>query len=135
MAEWKRICRNRRLCVGLLLIFLLNGFLFVREQVEMDYGLDYTLPQTSISISTIGGSYEIAQENVDSHAALTGYLEWLEKYKKLPLADAIPKLESEKERLMDTAFTASCQYRVALICSSISISLPISVCLTYTRTT
>ncbi len=101
MAEWKRICRNRRLCVGLLLIFLLNGFLFVREQVEMDYGLDYTLPQTSISISTIGGSYEIAQENVDSHAALTGYLEWLEKYKKLPLADAIPKLESEKERLMD----------------------------------
>ena len=101
MAEWKRIFRNRRLCVGLLLIFLLNGFLFVREQVEMDYGLDYTLPQASISISTIGGSYEVAQETVDSHSALTGYLEWLEEYKKLPLADAIPKLEREKERLTD----------------------------------
>lgn len=101
MAEWKRILRNRRLCVGLLLIFLLNGFLFVREQVEMDYGLDYTLPQASISISTIGGSYEIAQETVSSHAALTRYLEWLEEYKKLPLAEAIPELEGEKERLTD----------------------------------
>ena len=101
MTEWKRIFRNRRLCVGLLLIFLLNGFLFVREQVEMDYGLDYTLPQASISISTIGGSYEIAQETVNSHAALTRYLEWLEEYKKLPLAEAIPELEGEKERLTD----------------------------------
>lgn len=101
MAEWKRILRNRRLCVGLLLIFLLNGFLFVREQVEMDYGLDYTLPQTSISISTIGGSYEVAQETVDSYAALTRYLEWLEEYKKMPIAEAIPELEGEKERLTD----------------------------------
>ena len=101
MAEWKRIIRNRRLCVGLLLIFLLNGFLFVREQVETDFGLDYTLPQTSISISTIGGSYEVAQETVDSRAALTRYLEWLEEYKKIPLAEAIPELESEKERLTD----------------------------------
>lgn len=101
MAEWKRILRNRRLCVGLLLIFLLNGFLFVREQIEMDYGLDYTLPQTSISISTIGGSYEVAQETVDSYAALTRYLEWLEEYKKMPIAEAIPELESEKERLTD----------------------------------
>lgn len=101
MAEWKRIFRNRRLCVGLLLIFLLNGFLFIREQVEMDYGLDYTLPQASISISTIGGSYEIAQETVNSHAALTRYLEWLEEYKKMPIAESIPELEGEKERLTD----------------------------------
>ena len=101
MAEWKRIFRNRRLCVGLLLIFLLNGFLFVREQVETDFGLDYTLPQASISISTIGGSYEVAQETVDSHAALTRYLEWLEEYKKMPLTEAIPELETEKERLTD----------------------------------
>lgn len=101
MAEWKRIFRNRRLCVGLLLIFLLNGFLFVREQLETDFGLDYTLPQASISISTIGGSYEVAQETVDSHAALARYLEWLEEYKKLPLTEAIPKLENEKERLTD----------------------------------
>lgn len=101
MAEWKRIIRNRRLCVGLLLIFLLNGFLFVREQVETDFGMDYTLPQASISISTIGGSYEVAQETVDSHAALTRYLEWLEEYKKLPLAKVIPELETEKKRLTD----------------------------------
>lgn len=101
MAEWKRVFRNRRLCVGLLLIFLLNGFLFVRQQVETDFGLDYTLPQASISISTIGGSYEVAQETVDSHAALTRYLEWLEEYKKMPLTEAIPELETEKERLTD----------------------------------
>lgn len=101
MAEWKRIFRNHRLCVGLLLILLLNGFLYIREQVEMDYGLDYTLPQSAISISTIGGSYEVAQETVDSHAALTRYLEWLKEYKKLPLAEAIPELESEKVRLTD----------------------------------
>lgn len=101
MAEWKRIFRNHRLCVGLLLILLLNGFLFIREQVETDYGLDYTLPQASISIGTIGGSYEVAQETVDSHAALTRYLEWLKEYKKSPLTEAIPELEGEKERLTD----------------------------------
>lgn len=101
MAEWKRVFRNRRLCVGLLLILLLNGFLFVREQIVNDYGLDFALPKTSVSFNTISGGYEIAQETVDSHAALTQYLEWLEEYKKLPLAEAIPKLENEKERLTD----------------------------------
>ena len=40
MAEWKRIFRNRRLCIGLLVILLLNGFLFLREQKTQDYRID-----------------------------------------------------------------------------------------------
>lgn len=44
MTEWKRIFRNRRLCIGLLVILLMNGFLFLRDQVAQDYKIDSTIP-------------------------------------------------------------------------------------------
>ena len=40
MKELKRIFSNRRLVLGLLLIFLINGILFYNAQTERDFGLD-----------------------------------------------------------------------------------------------
>lgn len=99
MAEWKRIFRNRRLCIGLLVILLMNGFLFLRDQVAQDYKIDSTIPTFTISINTYGSGYEVAQKSVDSREGYDRYLQWLENYKDLPLADALTELEAEKERL------------------------------------
>ena len=99
MAEWKRIFRNRRLCIGLLVILLLNGFLFLREQKTQDYRIDSTIPTFTISINSYGGAYEVAHKTVDSREGYDCYLQWLEDYKDLPPADALTELEGEKERL------------------------------------
>ena len=99
MAEGKRIFRNRRLCIGLLVILLMNGFLFLRDQVAQDYKIDSTIPTFTISINTYGSGYEVAQKSVDSREGYDRYLQWMENYKDLPLADALTELEAEKERL------------------------------------
>lgn len=99
MAEWKRIFRNRRLCIGLLVILLLNGFLFLREQTVQDYGIDGTIPTFTISINISGDSYEVTQKKVDSRDGYDRYLQWLDDYKDIPLTEALTELEAEKERL------------------------------------
>lgn len=99
MAECKRIFRNRRLCIGLLFILLLNGFLFLREQTAQDYGIDGTIPTFTISINIGEGGYEVAQKTVDSRDGYDRYLEQLEDYKDLPFTEALPELKAEKERL------------------------------------
>lgn len=102
MAECKRIFRNRRLCIGLVLILLLNSFLFVREQASQDYGLDCTIPTFIVSYNIDTGNFEVAQKTVDSQATYTRYLQWLDEYKDKPLADAMSELTAEKERLTNT---------------------------------
>ena len=99
MAEWKRIFRNRRLCIGLLVILLLNSFLFLREQTVQDYGIDGTIPTFTISINISGDSYEVTQKKVDSRDGYERYLQWLDNYKDIPLTEALTELEAEKERL------------------------------------
>lgn len=99
MAEWNRIFQNRRLCIAILVILLLNGFLFIREQKIQNYGMDCAIPTPTISFQVDGGGYEIAQETVDSRAAYERYLQWLENYTKLPLEQAISALQTEKDRL------------------------------------
>ena len=101
MAEWKRVFSTRRVCIGILLILLINGILFVQEQSAADYGLDCTIPVTSVSVSLMGGSFEVQQETVNSLEAYTRYLEWLNRYKGLPLEETISELEAEKQRLID----------------------------------
>ena len=100
MAEWKRVFCTRRVCIGILLILLINGILFVQEQAATDYGLDCTIPAASVSVSLMGG-YEVQQETVNSRDAYTCYLEWLNRYKDLLLTDTISQLETEKQRLME----------------------------------
>lgn len=55
MNEIKRILGNRRILLGLILIFLINGFLFAKEQVENEYGMNLNLPQTELSVSLDDG--------------------------------------------------------------------------------
>lgn len=101
MAELKRIFSNRRLCICLLMILFLNGFLFVREQSVQNYGLDCKIPVFLISYTIGEETYEIEQETVDSREAYVRYLQWLNEYKKMPIADAISELAAEKEQLTD----------------------------------
>ena len=98
MKELGRILSNRRLGVGLVLIVLLNAFLFAREQSAKDYGLDCSLPTSSILI--IDGDIPTS-ESIDTKAAYAHYLDWMDKAKSLPLSDAISVLEQEKARLRD----------------------------------
>lgn len=100
MAEWKRIFGNRRICIALLLIFLLNGFLFVREQVENDYGMDCELPAVEWVFSS-DGDIELATESADSRAVLTRYLALTDEYKSIAPSEASILLETEKERLTE----------------------------------
>lgn len=97
MNELKRILSNRRLCIGLLLILILNGFLFAREQIANDYGLDCTLPLESISISRMDNGYKAVEETVDPKAAYVRYLDWLQTVQDMPLSEAITALKQEKE--------------------------------------
>ena len=97
MRELGRIFSRRRLALGLLLIFLLNGFLFVREQVKNDYGLDLELPSSGFIF--VDGTFMTTQEPVDAWAAYQRYSEWLDRARKLPLADAVTMLTDEKAAL------------------------------------
>lgn len=96
MEELRRILSNPRLCIGLVLITLLNALLFAREQAAKNYGLDCTLPTSTILV--FDGSIP-ASESIDAKAAYAHYLDWTERIKPFPLADAISALGQEKSRL------------------------------------
>ena len=98
MKELGRILSNRRFMLELVLIILLNTILFVREQSAKDYGLDCSMPTSSILV--FDGSIP-ASESMDAKAAYAHYLDWLDKTKSLPLSEAISALEQEKVRLKD----------------------------------
>lgn len=97
MRELKRMLSNRRLLIGLLLIIFVNGFLFVREQISQNYGLDCSLPNTVITIF----DNEIPDNKIDTKAAYNNYLNWLDKTKRMPLNKAVLMLKQEKSRLTD----------------------------------
>ena len=97
MMELKRILSNHRLLIGLLLIILVNGFLFVREQISQNYGLDLTLPNAVITVF----DNEIPDNGIKPQAAYKSYLSWLDKTKEVPLNDAVSMLNQEKSRLTD----------------------------------
>lgn len=98
MNEIKRILGNRCILIGLVLILLVNGFLFVKEQMENEYGMNLTLPQTELSVSLEVG-YVGQGEKADVKETYAYYREWLRKVKEKPLSVAASVLEQEKDRL------------------------------------
>lgn len=96
MKELRRILSNLRLLLGLVLIVLLNALLFMREQSAKDYGLDCSLPTSSILV--FDGSIP-ASDPINARAAYTHYLDWVGRTRPLPLSDSIPTLKQEKVRL------------------------------------
>ncbi len=98
MKEMGRILSNRRLLLGLVLVILLNAFLFVREQVVNNYGLDCSLPTSTILL--VDDSMPTS-EIIDAKAAYVHYMEWVEKTKPFSLAAAISSLEREKAQLTE----------------------------------
>lgn len=97
MRELKRILSNRRLLLGLLLIFSINAFLFGREQSEKNYGLDCSLPNVVIAVF----DDETPDSGINPKAAYKSYLSRLDAAKKMPLDEAVSMLEQEKSRLGD----------------------------------
>lgn len=98
MNEIKRILGNRRILIGLVLMLLVNGFLFAKEQAENEYGMNLVLPQTELSVSFDGG-YMGQREKADSKEVYAHYREWIGKVKEMPLPEAASVLEQEKDRL------------------------------------
>lgn len=98
MKELRRILSNRRLCIGIMLIILLNALLFAREQSTINYGLDCTLPTSTIL--AFDGSIPTS-ESINEKEAYAHYSDWIDKAKLLPLSEAISTLEQEKVRLRD----------------------------------
>lgn len=98
MNEIKRILGNYRILIGLVLILFINGFLFVREQVSNNYGMNLSLPQSSISVSLDNG-YDMHTEKADAKETYNNYRKWLEKVDEMPVSDAVCVLEQEKYRL------------------------------------
>lgn len=98
MKELRHILSNRRLCIGLMLIILLNALLFAREQSAINYGLDCTLPTSTIV--AFDGNIPTS-ESINAKEAYAHYSDWIDKVKLLPLSEAISMLEQEKVRLRD----------------------------------
>lgn len=98
MNEIKRILGNRRILIALVLVLLINGFLFAKEQIENEYGMNLTLPQTELSVSLEVG-YVGQGEKADAKETYAHYREWLGKVKDLPLSEAASVLEQERDRL------------------------------------
>lgn len=97
MKELRRILSNRRIIFGLTLILLVNGFLYAREQTVHNYGLDCSLPDSSVYVF----SDELSSDTTDAKAAYSRYLQWLDRSKLLSNADAVSMLEKEIMRLED----------------------------------
>lgn len=98
MKELKRVFANQRLCVGLVMIFLINGLLFYREQTAHKYNIDLTLPSSTVSFN-FGETPSSLQTELDAKKAYQTYIQWLNDYKTLPLAEATERLRQEKENL------------------------------------
>lgn len=101
MKELGRILSNRRLLLGLILMILLNALAFMKGQSAKDYGMDCSLPISSILV--FDGSIP-ASESIDAREVYAHYLDWIDKTKSLSLADAISTLEQEKARLRNFLF-------------------------------
>ena len=97
MKELRRILSNRRLIFGLVLILLLNGILFTREQSENNYGLDLELPSGGFVI--FDGTFTVTQEPVDAWAAYLRYSAWLDRVRNMPFTDAMTILTDKKSAL------------------------------------
>ena len=97
MKELGRVLSNRRLIFGLVLILLLNGILFAREQSENNYGLDLELPSGGYVI--FDGTFTVTQEPVDAWAAYLRYSAWLDRVRNMPFTDAMTMLTDEKSAL------------------------------------
>lgn len=98
MSELKRILGNRRILIGLVLILLVNGFLFAKEQTKNEYGMNLTLPQTDLTVSLDGGCFGQG-EKANAKDTYAYYREWIGKVKDMPLSEAASVLEQEKDRL------------------------------------
>lgn len=99
MNEIKRIIGNRRILIGLVLVLLINGFLFTKEQTGNEYGMNLFLPQTELSVSLDSDGYDMRTEKAEAKETYARYCKWTEKVKELPLSEAASVLEQEKDRL------------------------------------
>lgn len=110
MRECRRIFTNRRLWVFIVSIFLLNGFLFIREQSARDYGMDLSLAAFRVSLEEVNG-YDTGKMELDAKACQNTYQRWLKLYKKQEPEKAAASLQKEEAQLLERADLSEKQYR------------------------
>ena len=96
MQELRRIGSNRRLVLGLVVILLMNAFLFVREQRVNEYGLDLELPSSG-GFVFLDGTFTTTQEPVDGWAAYQKFTQWLDLVRGMPMEDAVSLLTEKRD--------------------------------------
>lgn len=101
MEEFKRIFTNRRLWLAMIIIILLNAFLFCREQKSNDYGMDLSLGTVHITLEDYLAD-DFGTSSLDAKACLDTYHEWLAWYQKQPSDKAEQLLLEEETRLLET---------------------------------
>ena len=100
MEEIKRIFTNRRLWLFIIIIILMNAFLFCKEQKSNDYRLDLSLGTVHVSLEDYLGN-DFGTSSLDAKACLDTYDKWLAWYQEKPSGKAARSLSEEEKRLLE----------------------------------
>ncbi len=100
MEEIKRIFTNRRLWLFMIIIILMNAFLFCKEQKSNDYRLDLSLGTVHVSLEDYLGN-DFGTSSLDAKACLDTYDKWLAWYQEKPSGKAARSLSEEEKRLLE----------------------------------
>ncbi len=115
MQEIKRIFTNRRLWLFIIIIMLMNAFMFCREQESNDYRMDLSLGAVRVSLENFLEN-DFKTSGLDAKACLDTYNKWLAWYQEKPSNKASQSLSEAEKRLLEmTELTKSEQQDLVAI--------------------
>ena len=100
MGEIKRIFTNRRLWLFIIIIILMNAFLFCREQESNDFRMDLSLGTVHVSLEDYF-KHDSGTSSLDAKACLDTYNKWLTWYQENPSDKASQSLSEKEKRLLE----------------------------------
>lgn len=100
MEEIKRIFTNRRLWLFMIIIILMNAFLFCKEQKTNNYRMDLSLGTIHVSLEDFLEN-DFGTSSLDAKACLDTYNKWLTWYQKKPSVKSARSLSEEEKHLLE----------------------------------
>lgn len=100
MGEIKRIFTNRRLWLFMIIIMLMNAFLFCKEQKSNNYRLDLSLGTVHVSLEDFLEN-DFRTSGLDAKACLDTYDKWLAWYQEKPSDKAARSLSEAEKHLLE----------------------------------
>ncbi len=100
MQEIKRIFTNPRLWIFMIIIMLMNAFMFYKEQESNDYRMDLSLGAARVSLEDfLENDFRIS--GLDAKACLDTYDKWLAWYQEKPSDKAAWSLSETEKHLLE----------------------------------